>query len=123
MRALAQQQLGDELIVRLVREERAFQVFVDNPRRLRTRLARSGAEQFRELHGPEFGELGPRQQPVDQLRSLDRVARFQELLRFLLRRKNADRVEINAAQKVFVACETRRLNVQAIQLGETCSSM
>ncbi len=108
MLPLAEEQLCHELVVGLVGQERVFQVVVNDASRLRAPFVGADAKRLGELHGPELGELRTSQQAVDQLCTLGRIFRTEELDCFGLRWQQANRIEINAAQKVLVARQRRR---------------
>ena len=118
------EQLGRELVQRAVlrhlvlhpggvREHRLRVAAV-----LRVLVVRPDAEQLAPLHRPHVHELGPLQQCVDQCLALLRVLVREERVELLARRRQADQVEVNAAQELLVGTEVRRGEVQLLQLVE-----
>src|SRR5262245_44530540 len=73
MRPLAEEQLGDHLVVWLVTKKGGPQILVDVPGSLVAGLTSASAEQFGVFERPDLGKLWPSEKRIDQLRALLRI--------------------------------------------------
>ena len=117
--ARSRQQLGRQLVVRLVLHDGFAEPAIHQPAPFGPLVEQAHAKQVAEPRRPDLGKLGPIDQLVDQLWSRLCGSFDSRNARALLeRRQEADGVEIDAPQELGIGAQGRGNDVHPLELGE-----